>query len=111
MLPGMATFVTSPTEKFPVGTTAVGAYPLNGNTKLAQLGANDAPLGSATTTADVALDGTITFTGLADDTAYVAAKQINGVWQRVHFRTPKTVSALHALEPLWRTRRRLAGLA
>lgn len=110
MISGMATFVLSPHgSRFPVGTT-VGAYALSGNTKLAQLQPDDAPLNTAATTAVVASDGTTTFTGLADDVAYVAAAQVSGTWRRTNFRTPVAAATLLARRPSWRVRRDALGL-
>lgn len=112
MLPDMAGFVLSPqVQKFPVGT-AVGAYAVPGNKILRETRGNDAPAApAATETQNVASDGTVTFSALADEQLYVAAAQVNGVWERTQFRTPPSSAALTARMPSWRARRRALGLA
>lgn len=80
MLRGMATFTfTSAGDRFGIGAT-VSCYLAS-----AQSSPGVAPSGAAVTTAVVASSGSLTFTGLADDTAYVA-------WDGTHgrrFRTEK----------------------
>lgn len=62
---------------WPVGTT-VGAYTTRGDQTLGP------PIGSALATAQVASDGTLTFTGLAPG-PYVAAAFVSGTWVKVRF--------------------------
>jgi hypothetical protein len=66
----MATFVLRREDMFPPGTS-VSAYPL-ANWPQAQRPPSGAPVGSAAATATVAAGGSATFTGLANDTDYVA---------------------------------------
>lgn len=107
----MATAVLYPSlQKFPVGTT-VGAYAERGNMRLAEEGKNDAPNTASVTTADVASDGSLTFTGLADDTQYIAAAQVSSVWHRTNFHTPVASATLLARRPSWKVRRQAAGLS
>ncbi|WCB94499.1 hypothetical protein DSM104299_03236 [Baekduia alba] len=67
-------------DRFPVGTS-VGIYPV------AQKNPGVAPQGSAVQTASVAADGTLTFVGLPDGTAYTAYATVNSVVVYVDFRT------------------------
>lgn len=79
----MASFtLSSCADVFPVGTT-VGAYParyrLDGSS----------PSGSATTTAVVASSGSLAFTGLANDTDYVAYALVGGSHKYRGFQTSR----------------------
>lgn len=76
--------LSSVADVWPVGTT-VGAYPA-ANQK-ATWDRSGAPAGSATATAAVQSDGSVAFTGLADDTAYYASAQVSGTWRHRWFRT------------------------
>lgn len=67
-------------DRFPVGTS-VGIFPV------AQKNPGVAPQGSAVQTASVAADGTLTFVGLPDGTAYTAYATVNSVVVYVDFRT------------------------
>ncbi len=100
-------------QKFPVGTT-VGAYPAPGNARLDQVasrGSDQAPFGTATASAEVQSDGSLTILSLADNTAYIAAAQVSSVWQRATFRTPVSSAMLLARRPSWKVRRQAAGLS
>lgn len=74
-------------NNFPTGTT-VGAYLAGAK--------NDggAPKGASVTTAVVASNGTVAFTGLTDNTDYVAAAQVSSVWRYVSFSTKDRVVGL-----------------
>lgn len=82
---------TAISDLFPVGTT-VGAYLASGWHPTADL--TGAPPGAAVTTAVVDATGALTFTGLADDTSYVAGAQVNGVWRYRRFRSRATTATV-----------------
>lgn len=66
-------------------TTTVSVYPQSAQS--AGWDRSSSPSGSATTTGVVAAGGSVAFTGLADDTAYVAAAQVSSVWRVRFFRS------------------------
>lgn len=79
----MATFtLSSVADQFPVGTS-VGAY----LAKYRRDGSS--PSGTATATATVASAGSLTFTGLAHDTDYVAYASVNGAYRYRNFSTDR----------------------
>jgi hypothetical protein len=82
--------LTSVLDTWPAGTT-VGAYP-QANQPVGWDRAS-APTGSTTATAVVAAGGSLAFTGLADDTAYVAAAQVSSVWKVRSFRSDAPAAA------------------
>jgi hypothetical protein len=75
--------LSSVADKFPVGTT-VTVYPLSNWPTGAQPPAG-APIGSSATTAVVASAGSLAFTGLTEDTRYVATASVGGTYRYVHF--------------------------
>ncbi len=79
----MASFtITSCADVFPVGTS-VGAY-------LARYRlSGSSPSGSAAATATVASNGSLAFTGLADDTEYVAYASVSGQHRYRSFQTSR----------------------
>lgn len=81
----MATFPLSRPDLFPVGTT-VKAFPRS-NWLHHQLPPSGAAPGSETNSQVVPASGSITFTGLADDTPYYAGASVGGTWRYVGFRT------------------------
>jgi hypothetical protein len=81
----MASAVVNRADVFPVGTT-VYAYPLS-NWTTGQRPPSGAPVGSSTTSAAVAANGSVTFTGLADDTWYVAYAQVSSAHRYVNVST------------------------
>lgn len=84
----MADFPLGPTV-FPVGTT-VGAY-----VRRAFVG-QTGPLAAAVTTAVTDANLETSFSGLAYDTAYWAAAQLEGVWRKVAFTTEPDPAATAA---------------
>ncbi len=78
---------------FPAGTT-VGAYPAS-NWHATLIPPSGAAVGAATTTAVVAADGSLAFTGLTEDTKYFAGADIGGgSWRYIGFFAPRgTVDA------------------
>lgn len=76
MFSGMASHVLKVADVWPAGTS-VGVH-------LASRSPADSPpvSGAALASVAVAADGTLTFTGLADDTAYVALDSVGGRWRR-----------------------------
>jgi hypothetical protein len=79
----MATFtLKTDAQKFPDGTS-VGAYPASAYHPTARpSAASGSPTASATVT-----NGTASFSGLADDTAYVFGATVSGQWRFVRGRT------------------------
>lgn len=82
----MATTFTfsSAADTWPAGTS-VGAYP-RANQQTGWDRAS-APSGSAAATGTVASDGSLTFSGLSEDTAYYAGAQVSSAWRFKAFRT------------------------
>lgn len=77
--PENETVVANAISKFPVGTLvsvyrAIQASPSGGS-----------PSGSAITTATVASNGSLSLVGLTDGGSYIAAAQVNGIWQTLQF--------------------------
>jgi hypothetical protein len=87
--------LSSVADKFPVGTT-VTVYPLSNWPTGAQPPAG-APIGSSTTTAVVASAGSLAFTGLTDDTRYVATASVGGTYRYLNFITARTQSVAGTL--------------
>lgn len=81
----MATAVLQSSDRFPAGTT-VGAY-LASDWVPSKRPPSGAPPGSTVTTAVVAADGSLTFTGLADGVGYYAGADVSG-WRYVGFTMP-----------------------
>lgn len=79
----MASFTLS-TDRFPNGTT-VTVYPLS-NWPGHQIPPSGDPVGSSTTSGSVT-GGSVTFTGLDDDTRYLAHGEVGGVDRYVNFST------------------------
>lgn len=79
----MANTVLRQSDKFPVGTS-VGAYPIS-NWAQHQLPPTGAPQGAAAETKTVASDGTLTYTTLSPEVAYVAYAQVSGAHRYVNF--------------------------
>lgn len=75
----MAAHTLTNTNLFPNGTS-VGAY-----SKDAFPSNQPTPLGSALDTQTMT-NGTLTFTGLVEDTNYIAAASVNGTWRTLSFR-------------------------
>jgi lysophospholipase L1-like esterase len=88
----MATTFTfsSVADIWPSGTS-VGAYPRAN--QFVGFDRASAPTGSATSTGTVASDGSLAFTGLADDTRYFAGAQVSGAWKFKGFRTDPAASS------------------
>jgi hypothetical protein len=83
--------LSSVLDTWPAGTT-VGAYPQANQS--AGWDRASSPSGSTTTTAVVAAGGSLAFSGLADDTAYVAAAQVSSVWRIRTFRSPAVAASV-----------------
>lgn len=81
----MANVVVKRSDKFPIGTT-VGAYPRNAATQ------DGPPSGQPVQTAVVASDGSLTFTGLTAEAAYVLYASVNGETRRVSVWNSKYVA-------------------
>lgn len=81
----MASVTLQVRDVFPPGTS-VGAYKRTGWASVTVPTRGTAPTGSADTTATVAADGTLAFTGLTANTDYVAGAQISGTWTFLNFR-------------------------
>lgn len=81
----MASVTLTAADRFPAGTS-VSAY-LASNWLQSQLPPTGAPQGAAAATASVAADGSLTFTGLADDARYYAYAQVGGQDRYVKFST------------------------
>lgn len=75
----MADFTLPVAAKFPEGTT-VSLY-----LREDQAAGSNSPLGSAIDS-DVVTNGSVTFTGLTEDVAYVAFGQVDGAWKRKGFK-------------------------
>src|SRR4051794_15998509 len=74
-----STVLTGVAPKLPIGTS-VGAYPAKNR------GVEDSPpTATASATATVATDGSLTFTGLTEGAEYVAAASVSGKWQKTQF--------------------------
>jgi hypothetical protein len=85
----MATFSFTRADRYPAGAT-VKAY-LRSNFP-AVWDRTGAPVGTHTASATVAADGSVSFTGLADDTEYVAHSSVSGVETYLSFRTPASTA-------------------
>lgn len=85
----MATFTTT-TDRFPYNTT-VTVYPQS-NWPTGALPPSGAPLGSSTTSAVVSSASVLTFTGLADDTAYFMTAEVGGSYRYVGFTTHRPIT-------------------
>lgn len=88
----MASFTLTQPQVFPVGTS-VGAY--NRSDWQPQTAPAGAPPGAAVNSQTVAANGTLTFTGLADNASYVAGASVSGTWRYVNFgaQLPKALGA------------------
>lgn len=94
-----AAFVShSMADRFPTGTT-VGAYPA-ASWLQSQLPPAGAPPGSATETAVMAADGSLSFAALAYATEYFAAANVSG-WRYVRFATAAAPAAGAATAVDW----------
>lgn len=87
----MASVSVSRADLFPVGTVvslySAAAHPAGG-------GVDRAPSGSAVTTATVQADGSLTFTGITADLAYVAYAAVGGQHRSLRVRSADSVAAL-----------------
>jgi hypothetical protein len=72
--------VTLKTDRFPQGTN-VAVYPVGARQD------SRSPAGTSVASATVAADQTLTFTGLADGTNFIAYAQVNGEHRYVGFNT------------------------
>lgn len=90
----MADFTLSSQSVWAVGAT-VKAYPRSAFA----VGLSGPPSGSETDSAVVASDSTVPFTGLADDTAYVAYAQVASVDRYIGFSTPPAVADSGGVAP------------
>lgn len=82
----MATFILQSSGRFPVGTS-VSAYKRANWPGYQQGSIAGAPVGSSDATATVASDGSLTLTGLADLTRYVAYASVSSEDRYVGFQT------------------------
>lgn len=89
----MASFTLTRPDVFP-DSTSVGAYPRSNWTTVDRIkGPTGAGVGSATSSASVS-SGSVTFTGLADNTDYYAVGQVSSVYYYVRFKTPPLPTVL-----------------
>lgn len=91
----MASFTLKPPSPFPVGTV-VSVYAASDWPTIKQPPSGSPP-GSAVTTGTVASDGTVTFSGLADATAYYASASVSGARHYVGLSTPIATALSGAL--------------
>lgn len=94
----MALFSLTRPEIFPPGT-AVPAYKRSDFPSSWLFAAASAPPAGvvAVETQNVAASGVLSYTALADDTAYIALAQVGGTWTRLDFRTAKAGGATGGL--------------
>ena len=78
-------------DRWAVGAT-IGAYPAS-NWTSSQIPPEGAPVGSSTATATVQSDGSVTFTGLADGTAYYGVQTSGDTRNYANFATPASGSS------------------